>query len=591
MLGVVAGGGGILTAGVVVLMLATAAPHHRAFAAVMYALVVAVPIGVGLAVLARRRDDRFAWLLIGAGAAWSTVSLAGSTEPVLYSLGRVALWVAEPIVLYLLLAFPSGRLTSPAERRVAVGATPLAAVLYLPTALLVQRFPQPGPGTTCHTDCPANALALAHMDPAFVGSLVRPLREVLLVALYVAVTAVLARRARAAQTMLRRVLVPVLAVAALHVVLALTFETIRAADPTAEALETIGWVYVLALPLCAVAAATGLLLRQVYAATALERLAQRLRGSAGADQLRPALAEALEDPSLRIVHWRDGEPGRWIDDSGWPVALPEDGPDVAITEVSAGDRRVAAILHDPTVAHDPPLLQAAASYALAMLENGRLVGRLRSTLAELSRSRSRLVAVGDEVRRDIERDLHDGAQQGLVALRIELSLQSERIEGHDLETAKILDELGRDVERTIDDVRALARGIYPSLLAEHGLATALQAAALTSPVPASIDVDGVGRFRPEVETTVYFICLEALQNAAKHAHAKHVAITLAAGERLRFEIADDGDGFDDGAATNGAGLTNLRDRVSAIGGELLVESRRGGGTRVSGSLPVANGRA
>src|SRR4051812_43256540 len=237
----VTGGGALLTAAAVVLTAQTAAPDHGAFAAVVYALVVAVPIGVGVAVLARRGDDRFAWLLIGAGAAWSTVSLAGSTGPVLYSLGRVAVWVAGAILLYLPLALPWGGRTSLAERRVAGAAVLLAAVLYLPTAFLVQRFPEPGPGTTCDTDCPANALALTHTDPVWIGSVVRPLREVLLVVLYVAVTVVLARRARAARTMLRRVLVPVLALAALHVILALTFETIRAGDPAAEAVETIGW--------------------------------------------------------------------------------------------------------------------------------------------------------------------------------------------------------------------------------------------------------------------------------------------------------------------------------------------------------------
>ena len=590
-LAVVAGGGALLTGAVVVLMLETAAPHHRVFAAVVYALVVALPMGVGAWVLARRPDDRFAWLLIGAGVAWSTVALAGSTEPVPYSVGRVAVWVAEPILLYLLLAFPSGRLPSIAERRVALSGGLLAALLYMPTALLVQRFPEPGVGTTCDTHCPANALALASHTPAFVDTVVRPLREVLLVALYVAVAVVLARRSQAAQTMLRRALVPVLAIAVLRIGLTVVFEAVRRGDPDAEVLETLGWLYVLSVPLFAGAVATGLLLRQVYAATALERLAQRLRGSAGAAELRPALADALEDPSLRIVHWRDGEPGRWIDDAGWPTPAPEDGPGVAVTEITADGRRVAAIVHDPALAHDPALMQAAGSYALAMLENSRLVGRLRTTLADLSRSRTRLVQVGDDVRRDIERDLHDGAQQRLVALRIELALQSERVNGHDPETSLVLDELGREVEQTIDDVRSLARGIYPSVLAEQGLGPALRAAALASPIPASVDVDGIRRFRPEVESAVYFICLEALQNAAKHARAKHIAITLTAGERLRFEIADDGEGFDNGALTNGAGLTNLRDRVAAIGGELEVASSRRGGTRVSGSLPVANGVA
>jgi signal transduction histidine kinase len=236
-------------------------------------------------------------------------------------------------------------------------------------------------------------------------------------------------------------------------------------------------------------------------------------------------------------------------------------------------------------------MRAAAAYAVIVLENRRLVDRLHASVDDLWASRARIAAVADDARRRIERDLHDGAQQRLVALRLRLARESERLQAGSPQAAAVLDELGLETEETIDEVRALAHGIYPSLLAERGLPDALRAAALAAPISTSLATDGVGRYSPEVESTVYFACLEALQNAAKHAHAEHVAITLVAGERLRFEIADDGEGFENGALTNGAGLTNLRDRVSAIGGELQIESSRGGGTRVSGSLPVANGRA
>src|SRR3954447_2582516 len=193
---VVAAAGLALTAGVVALVLATAPAHHRALAAGVDALVVAVPIAVGLTALARRPQDRFAWLLVAAAALWSTVALAASSDAVLYSLGRVSLWIAEPVLVYVLLAFPAGRLTQIAERRVAAGAALLAAVLYAPTALLVQAFPGSGPGTTCGADCPGNALALTTSTPGFVDGLIRPLRETLLIVVYVAVTALLVRRAQ-----------------------------------------------------------------------------------------------------------------------------------------------------------------------------------------------------------------------------------------------------------------------------------------------------------------------------------------------------------------------------------------------------------
>ena len=148
----------------------------------------------------------------------------------------------------------------------------------------------------------------------------------------------------------------------------------------------------------------------------------------------------------------------------------------------------------------------------------------------------------------------------------------------------------QEVEETIDEVRALARGIYPSVLSEHGLAAALQTAARASPIPISLDLDGIGRFSPEVENTVYFACVEAMQNVAKHARgARHVEIAVSNGEALFFAITDDGEGFDGRVAATGAGLANLRDRLAAVGGEMTIESSPGHGTRVAGRVPAAGG--
>jgi signal transduction histidine kinase len=299
------------------------------------------------------------------------------------------------------------------------------------------------------------------------------------------------------------------------------------------------------------------------------------------------MARALEDQSLRIVFWRAGDPGRWVDESGWPVSAPERREGIALTEVEQEGRLVAAIEHDATLAQDDALMQAAASYALSALENQRLVRELRESVADLARSRARLVAVGDDVRRRLERDLHDGAQQRLVALRIQLALQSERLEGSDADAAQTLAQLGDDVEATIEEVRALARGIYPSLLSERGLTAALQAAARGSAIPAAVVSNGVERYPAEIETTVYFACLEAMQNAAKHAQgASRVDIALNYNGALQFEVRDDGSGFDGHAPTSGTGLTNLHDRLSAVGGELSIESSPGAGTRVTGKVPV-----
>lgn len=570
-----------LTAAAVTLTLAGRSPD-RGLSAAIEGLVVALPVTVGLVALRRRRDDRYALLLAGAGLLWSTTALAESTAAVPYSLGRVALWVAEPVLVYLLLAFPSGRVSTAGERRTALAVATVAAVLYLPTALLVQHYPLPSPWAGCGTDCPPNALALTSSTPAFVDDVMRPLRELATVAIYLVVTAILARRAAAAGPLQRRALLPVVATAALRMLAIAAYFLLRRADAAAAGADWIGWLYMLSLPVVALGFAGGLVARRLYVATALQRLAGDLRVHAGAAELQAAMAGALEDSTLRIVHWLPGEPGHWLDESGWPVPAPG-GRGRAVTEIVSEGRRVGAIEHDAALAQDPALLEAAASYSVAVLENRRLVGELRDSLRELSQSRARLVAVADDTRRRIERDLHDGAQQRLIALRMRLTMEAERLRDEAPAAADELERLGEEVGETIDEVRDLAHGIYPSLLAERGLGDALRAAARTAPIPTSVDADGIGRYRPEVESTVYFACVEALQNAAKHAGgASRVQIALAANGRLEFEVRDDGAGFE--APADGRALTHLRDRLTAVGGALRVESA-GGGTRVVGSVP------
>ena len=260
-------------------------------------------------------------------------------------------------------------------------------------------------------------------------------------------------------------------------------------------------------------------------------------------------------------------------------------PGRVITEVRASGR-VAAIDHDAALALEPGIVQAAATYAVALLENSRLVAELQLSVRELAESRGRILSVGVQARRRIERDLHDGAQQRLVALRTYLALESDRLRDRSASIADTLAKLGNDVEETIDEVRSIARGIYPSLLADGGLDEALRAAALGAPIPARVDSDGVGRYGPEIETTIYFACVEALQNAVKHGHgATGVWISLSDTGSLRFEVRDDGVGFSE-PVTPGAGLTNIRDRLAALGGLVTIESTPGEGTRVAGIVPV-----
>ena len=261
------------------------------------------------------------------------------------------------------------------------------------------------------------------------------------------------------------------------------------------------------------------------------------------------MAKALEDPSLRLLYRRDGEPGRLDRRVRRRVGVPARARGSRSPRSIPKAATCATLMQDGALAQDPFVTQAAAAYALVVLENGRLVERLRASLSELSSSRARLVGIADETRRRIERDLHDGAQQRLISLRIRLSIQAERLEQLNPDEAAAVAALGKEVEAAIDDLRALAHGIYPALLTERGLVDALRAVARMSAIPTSVEAHGVGRYRTDVESTVYFACVEALQNAEKHAAgASQVAISLAADGPLTFSVCDDGAGFDTSAS-------------------------------------------
>jgi signal transduction histidine kinase len=214
--------------------------------------------------------------------------------------------------------------------------------------------------------------------------------------------------------------------------------------------------------------------------------------------------------------------------------------------------------------------------------------QLRQRAAELQASRGRLVAAADAERRRIERNLHDGAQQHLVALSVKVRLLEQFAERDPDRARSLMNQLQEDVGSAIEELRSLAHGIYPPLLSSAGLGVAMSAACRRAPLPASVNADGVGRYAPEIEAAVYFCCLEALQNAAKYAGSgasARVRIWEDAGGLL-FEVYDDGAGFETNPHSEGAGLTNMRDRLGAVGGTLRVESD-GHGTRIDGVVPVS----
>jgi signal transduction histidine kinase len=233
---------------------------------------------------------------------------------------------------------------------------------------------------------------------------------------------------------------------------------------------------------------------------------------------------------------------------------------------------------------DERLLTDLASHAGLVLRNLRLIEELRA-------SRQRLVSAQDAERRKIERNLHDGAQQHLVALAINLRLAQTMLDGDPAQAREMLQQLQGEAGEALENLRDLARGIYPPLLADRGLAAALTSHAAKAPVPTTVEAGVVGRYPMEVEAAVYFCVLEALQNVSKYARASSAVVRVAENNgHLEFAVIDDGAGFDAATATRGAGLTNMTDRIEALGGRIEVTSKPGAGTTIRGfvaSSPVS----
>jgi signal transduction histidine kinase len=572
---------------VVAAVLGTRAPDQTALETGARMLMVIAPVAAGLYAVRRPPFERFSVLLIATGAAWALAGLSASPNELIHSIGRVSAWCVEVGVIYLLLAFPTGRLAG--IDRALVGALALVvALLYVPTALLVESYPTPSPYAACGADCAGNAFMVVSTQPAFVDDWVVPLRELLTLALVAAATLRLGWRIERASHVMKRALTLVLAVAIFRLLALATGIVARTIAPDGAAAEIAAWLIALSLPILALAFLGGLVRWRLFIAAAMERLATRLRGHPSPDDLRDALADAFDDPTLEVLYWLREPVGHWADASGRAIELGTLAPGRSFTRVFDGDQLVAGILHDPVLHADRAFADSATAYAVMTLDNHRLSAQTTALLDEARESRARIQAAADDERRRIEHDLHDGAQQRLVAVRIKLELAAERAAADDRASADLLRAMGREIDEALDEIRLLARGIYPAPLAARGLVEALRSAALQSAIPTTVLAEGVGRYSRAIEAAAYFCCLEAMQNTAKHADgATATVVELRFNGSLVLEVRDDGAGFDPGAANGGVGLTGMRDRLAAVGGWLAIISRPGHGTRVRATIPLA----
>jgi signal transduction histidine kinase len=544
---------------------------------------VGIPVAVGLVAWRRPPFERFGRLLVATGAAVLAVTLSLSDSAVLYSTGRVVNWGVQAALVYLILAFPSGRLAQHVDRALAAAAVLLVALLFIPTALLVDAYPTPAPWVACSSHCPRNAFMAVEREPQVIEQFVSPASVVLAIGLFVAIIVRLADRVRGATRLSRRTLTPVLAVAIAWAVMVGVALGVRLAWPGSGVVAGAVWLIALTVPAMAVAFLVGLMRWWVYVGASLRRLAARQRSPMAPQELRSALAHAFEDPSLEVAYHRAG---RWVDGEGRTLATPAPGSKRCLTEVGNGERIVGALIYDSALRYERAFSDAAASCAAVTLESHALAANTDLLLQEVHESRARIAASADNERRRIERDIHEGAQQRLLSLRIRVDLATRRLAQDPAAGTVALRELAGEVDAAIAEVGSLARGTYPYVLTDHGLGAALTLAAGDAPVPTTVVAEPRRRYAAEIEHAVYFCCLEALQNASKHA-GPDAAVHITVAERddtVCFDVHDNGARLD--VETSGVGLTNIRDRVAAIGGRVTIDSTPGRGTRISATIPL-----
>ena len=347
----------------------------------------------------------------------------------------------------------------------------------------------------------------------------------------------------------------------------------------------LGPAVALALILLAFASAVVSIGAQEGLGRALRTMAQALLRTerTGEGPVREMLAERLGDRSLNIAYWL---PDReiFVDERGHPVDLPASGSGRTWTAVEREGHRVAAIVHDAELDATPELVHAAASAAALALDNERLKADLRARLEELRHSRRRIVEAADDARRQIERDLHDGAQQQLVSLALDLRLLRARLK-HEPEVASTVEELADKLAAALAELRELARGIHPAVLSDHGLVPAIHVLVERAPITVECDLAIEDRLPAPVEAAAYFVVAEGLTNVIKYANATKATVSVRrrAG-RLEVAVGDDGVG---GARIDaGSGLRGLSDRLAALEGEIALDSPLGKGTRLAARIPL-----
>jgi len=550
------------------------APLNPVFAAATF-LGELLWVAAMLASFARDPGGRM-WKLILLSRAVAAIGVIWVVNTSLtWTLWQLSIGGAIVVFAHLVLAFPSGRLASRADRRLIVGA--YAVLVASRIGLAIVWDPS---RADCFPRCQVNPFVLWPSEE--LAWLFGPGVTLLVPVLAIGVIIGLWRRWREASPALRRTLLPVAVVAPLELGIAAARSM---AALSQEAWESIG-VVLSTSPLAFLHAAIPAGFLAAILVTRLSRgtiadLAIELGKGIPLGGLRETLARALRDPSLALAFPAPSGPG-FVDADGRAIAVPDSGDRTrSVARLEHGGELLTALIYDPAVeAEDPGRVRAVASVARMALENERLAAQVRAQLEDVRASRTRIVEAADAERRRIERDLHDGAQQRLVALAMRLDQARGRVDG----TAELIDATQDELMRAIGEVRDLAHGLHPAILTERGLAAAIESLAERTPIPVRATVTEQ-RLMPEAEAAAYFLVAETVTNTVKHSGATEVRVetTVDAGDLL-VTITDDGQGGAD--PSRGSGMQGLRDRIVAVGGTLVVDSPPGGGTTLHARIPA-----
>jgi signal transduction histidine kinase len=533
-------------------------------------------IGAGLYAWWRRPTSRFGALMTFVGFTFLLGSLTGSDDSWIFTGGVLLSSVYYVAFAHMLLAYPDGRMEQRWHGRLVAAAYGLAVIGPLP--MLLWGF---GESFDCPA-CPPSALMIERDDT--LRYVFNGLVAVVGIGFTIVVLTVLVRRWRAATAPHRRALAPLLwsGVAMLALVATALGSDAVGVSRLTDVVGTVGLVVFASVPWVFV---IGLVRGRVVRAGAVSELLLRLGEAPGTGTLRSRLADALGDRSLQLVFWLDDK-GRWVDAAGCTVAMPHAGdPARAWTAVELEGRRVGAIVHDVTLSEDPETLRSVAAAAGLAMENERLQAQLRARVEELRTSRARIVEAGTHERRRLERNLHDGAQQRLVALSLTLRLAQGKLREDPDRADGLLTAAQQELDLALRELRELARGIHPAVLSDRGLGAALEALAGRAPIPVELAEIPRDRLPEAIEAAAYFVVAEALTNVVKYAHASQATVRVSRHNGAAVvEVADDGVGGADPG--RGSGLRGLSDRVSALDGQMRIESPAGAGTTLRAEIPV-----